>query len=162
VGLEISFDNPVDLLPTDAITVEMTDSGESVRYNCVVVSRDRANGSDTFRCRILSRTRPTTPAFDRRLGVRWSCDEDFQPTGVAAHPTASNEFIYFRIVDASASGFGLLTSLRNKGIDRGSRIQAILSFPMVGHTAATLLVKSVRIASFRDKDYLALGVSTVG
>jgi predicted GNAT family N-acyltransferase len=97
----------------------------------------------------------------RRTVRRWLCSEAFLPTGVSANPVKFNDFIHYRIVDLSRDGMKIMTSLRNKLLVPQMRLEAILSFPMIGEVRATFQIAWTRIVSDAGKDVLALGVSFV-
>lgn len=144
---------PVDLdltIGTQVITIK----GLVVDYICPRVNENRI-GIRTVQV-------PTGDEYngiDRRKTRRWLCAPQFLPTGVAPNPAKFNDFVYFRICDVSATGFQLLTSLRNKFIVVGMRLDCMISFPMVAQLHAVLRVENVRITMEQGTEQLAVGVT---
>ncbi len=144
---------PVDLELTIG-TQSMTIKGLVVDYVCPRVNENRigirmvqASSGDEYK------------GGERRKKRRWLCAPQFLPTGIAPNPAKFNDFIYFRICDVSATGFQLLTSLRNKFIVVGMRIDCMISFPMVAQLHTILKVENVRIIMDQGVEQLAVGVT---
>ena len=126
-------------------------------FGLVVVSRHPERNRQLIGIRWCQETERKDPKVERRRATRWLCGEDFLPTGIAPNPTRFNDFVYFRVKDISKEGLQLSTSLRNKFLIPGMRLEAMVSFPMVGQVALHLKIKNTYIRSIEGKDYLSLG-----
>lgn len=131
---------------------------ESPLAAVIVAATPLSNARTTLSCRFIEDSTTEPRDTDQRRGARWRCLQDFQPTGVAANPFRSNDFIFFRVVDISPNGLGILTSVRNKFLTKGCQLDSLVSFPIVGRLSLTLRVRSLRITSETEKDYLHAGV----
>jgi predicted GNAT family N-acyltransferase len=100
-------------------------------------------------------------AEDRRRDARWLCGSHFLPTGVAPNPAKFNDFVNFSVVDISAKGMQLSTSLRNKFLIGGMVLDASVSFPLIGQVKLHLRIENARIRSTEGRDYLGLGVTVL-
>jgi len=98
---------------------------------------------------------------ERRGSKRWACDEKFFPTAIASNPARFNDYLYFSIRDLSRSGARAVTSLRNKFIARGMRLDCLVSFPMVSQVNLTLEIRNIAVTSEQGKDLLSIGFEFV-
>jgi predicted GNAT family N-acyltransferase len=98
---------------------------------------------------------------ERRTNRRWNCSSEFSPTGVTLNPGKFNDFVYFRVIDISSTGMLLFTSLRNKFLVPGMRLEMNLSLPMVGQVQVAVEVVNARINQVGGKEGLSLGVKFV-
>ena len=96
---------------------------------------------------------------ERRRAARWICGEHFVPVCVAMNPARFNDFVYFRVKDISPDGMKLYTSLRNKFLVRGMKLQCIASFPLISQITINTVIENVHLTTENGKDYLAVGVS---
>lgn len=115
-------------------------------------------GRKVFGVRIVVPEIPREIGTDRRKEQRWVCATQFLPTGMAPNPAKYNDFIFFRVKDVSANGMQLLTSLRNKFLVPGMKIEANISFPMVTQSRVSFRITNVRPIKEMGTDYLSLGV----
>jgi predicted GNAT family N-acyltransferase len=159
-GIELLLQKPPvpNISPGDVVIVGVLSSIGGSDWRCVVVACHSSDNSASLICRILDISDTGVDLLERRRGPRWRCDDEFQPTGVAANPFRSNDFIQFRVVDASAEGIGALTSIRNKQITKGTVLDAIVSFPSVGSISTKLAVNRVGVTAIGERDYLFLGL----
>jgi len=104
---------------------------------------------------------PQHDGEERRVHRRWSCSEDFLPTGTAPNPVRYNDYILFRVEDISSGGLKLITSMRNKLLSIGQRLECTLSFPYVGTVRADIKVKYVNTTFYKDKEFMVMGVEFV-
>jgi predicted GNAT family N-acyltransferase len=133
-----------------------------VRRGVIVQVASDTQHSQEASIRMIDADFLRVPHIERRRQVRWLCSDDFHPTGVAANPAKSNDFILFRVFDVSRSGMRLLTSLRNNFITRGMRLDVIVSFPMVSQITLRLTVQNVAFVSLDEKEYLSIGAEIIG
>ena len=138
--------------------VTLRDSQVTLHRGVIVDVSYPAPESVELAIRITHRPAPQMRQLERRREVRWLCSDDFQPTGVAANPARFNDFVLFQVIDISCGGMRLLTSLRNNFLVRGTRLDLILSFPMVSQISIRVSVQNVSFVSRNDKEYLAIGV----
>jgi hypothetical protein len=96
---------------------------------------------------------------NRRSNARWICSEQFFPVAVAANPARFNDFIYARARDLSAEGMRLYTSLRNKFLVQGMKLELMLSLPMVSQLQVSVAIRNVNLVVDNGKDYLSIGVN---
>ena len=98
---------------------------------------------------------------ERRSHRRWSCSEDFLPTGTAPNPVRYNDYILFRVEDISSGGLKIITSMRNKFLGIGQCLECTLSLPYVGIVRAGVKVKHVNTVFYRDKEFLIMGAEFI-
>lgn len=161
LGAEILVERELakNIVPPNHIELTLPRPHPEGTVSCVVVSITPTPAGDALlSCRIVEGVRSEVRASEQRRAARWRCLDDFQPTGVAVNPFRSNDFVYFRVKDISPNGFGIVTSVRNKFLTKGCRLESVISFPISGRVSIALIVKNLRIASDIEKDYLHLGV----
>ncbi len=95
---------------------------------------------------------------DRRSHRRWNCSEDFLPTGTAPNPVRYNDYILFRVEDISKGGLKIITSMRNKFVGIGQRLECTLSLPYVGTVRVDVKVKHVNTTFYRGKEFMVIGL----
>ncbi|RYZ87369.1 MAG: GNAT family N-acetyltransferase [Proteobacteria bacterium] len=98
---------------------------------------------------------------ERRSTSRWNCPEHLLPSGTAPNPTRYNDFIFFRVIDISSTGFKIATSLRNKLVSVGQILDCTLSVPMIGSMFTAVKINRVGIQEYQGKEMLILGVSII-
>lgn len=98
---------------------------------------------------------------ERRTSTRWNCPEHLLPSGTTPNPIRFNDFVLFRVVDASAKGLKLSTSLRNKMLCVGQVLEVSISVPMIGQLTSSLKINRVAVEEIYGKQQLILGVSFV-
>ncbi|MCC7442144.1 MAG: GNAT family N-acetyltransferase [Bdellovibrionales bacterium] len=98
---------------------------------------------------------------DRRQHIRWNCSDDYIPRGRAANPLVYNDFILFWIENVSAGGLRIVTSMRNKLLGVGQRLDCTISLPLVGSVQATLVIKTIDTKAIKGKQELVLGTQFV-
>ena len=105
--------------------------------------------------------RPPAPGPSRapRAASRWPCQPEYAPTGIAPSAVRFEDLVYFRVLDLSWRGMQLETSLRNKFLVPGVRMQATCTFPTQGQVHLDLRVVHARVVSRGSKKVLALGVT---
>jgi predicted GNAT family N-acyltransferase len=96
---------------------------------------------------------------ERRDAARWSCGDEYLPTGVMQSSVRYDEHVHFRIVEISRSGMQLLTSLRNKYLIPGVRFEATCAFPAVGEVRIEIAVANARVVQRGGKSQLVLGAT---
>ncbi len=94
---------------------------------------------------------------DRRDTQRWMTSREFMPSGVCANPGKFNDFIYFKITNISSGGMQISTSLRNKFIVPGIRLEATVSFPLTGQIRIFFETINSSMKSEDGREYLSLG-----
>lgn len=98
---------------------------------------------------------------DRRAHQRWTCSDDYIPRGRAANPLVYNDFILFWIENISAGGIRIGTSMRNKLLGVGQRLDCTISLPLVGSVQATLMVKTIDTKVTKGKQNLVIGTQFI-
>ena len=96
---------------------------------------------------------------ERRSSKRWSCSSEFLPNGVAPNPGKFNDFIFFKLIDVSSNGCRIETSLRNKFLVPGMKLNTTITFPVIGNVNIRLKVKNAALIEKSGKDFLSLGCS---
>ena len=139
------------------VKAALSDGLSSIYRGVVASASMHTSQSRELGVRITQRTGPRISHLERRREVRWLCSDEFLPTGIAANPSRSNDFLLFQILDISRRGMRLLTSLRNNFIVRGMRLDVIVSFPMVAQISLRLHVQNVSFVSRNEKEYLSIG-----
>ncbi len=85
--------------------------------------------------------------------------DQFSPVCVAANPARFNDFVYFKVRDASSRGLRLSTSLRNKFLVQGMRLRCIVSLPLVAQLRLDLTIRNVELENDPDQPSLLVGAS---
>ena len=98
---------------------------------------------------------------DSRSTKRWICSEAFLPSGVVTNPHKFHDIILFKVMDISAKGFQLRTSLRNKFLIPGMTFSGTFSFPLIGKSEIKFCIKNTKLDSINDKEILRLGVELI-
>lgn len=157
VGIEFACDEPGLTVGTE-IDLIVTMGRDICQFDGIIVSMiNSANKSNIIGVRWTEKLASKVDSHDRRSQKRWSCGPQFMPTGIATNPVKFNDFIHFRIRDVSLSGLQIVTSLRNKTIIPGMKLDSMISVPMVGSLEVSILVKNARIQTLEGRDYLSLG-----
>ena len=142
-----------------SVDLDLTLGNDTHRFSGVVVDRvDTLSRDLAVTVRLVEPTSPRPANAERRNGLRWLCSEQFFPTAIAANPARYNDFVYLKFRDLSRSGARVVTSLRNKFIVRGMRLECLVSFPLVSQIRMELIVRNVSVAHEQGKDLLSLGV----
>lgn len=97
------------------------------------------------------------PNENRRKNRRWYCGNEFLPTGIAANPLRFNDFIHFQVADFSSTGMKIQTSMRNKLLVPGMKLESIVTFPMLGQVTVHFEIKHAQVIDRSGKYFLALG-----
>ena len=98
---------------------------------------------------------------DSRSTKRWICSEAFLPSAVVTNPHKFHDIILFKVMDISAKGFQLRTSLRNKFLIPGMTFSGTFSFPLIGKSEIKFCIKNTKLDSIDGKEILRLGVELV-
>lgn len=131
---------------------------ETVFNGLVVADTYGEQGVDLVGIRLFARSLTENTEEEKRQGVRWKCSETFLPTGSAANPVRFNDYIFFRVEDISATGMKILTSMRNKFLIRGQRLEATMSIPCVGSVQCNFEIKRIDYSNSSEKEFIVLGV----
>lgn len=94
---------------------------------------------------------------EKRLSHRWSCPEGSLPTGTAANPLQYNDYIFFRIEDFSSGGIRFLTSMRNKHLYKGMKLDSTISLPLIGSIIVTLELVYIEVVEKSGKQFMSIG-----
>jgi len=78
---------------------------------------------------------------DLRKYCRFEAHESYYPTAYCLDPISFNEKIYFQVKDISASGFRLSTSLSNKAIIPGTRLNLKVTVPLASTYDQPVVIK---------------------
>ncbi len=94
-----------------------------------------------------------------RATQRWACEPEYAPTGIAPSAVRFEDFVYFRVVELSRGGMQLETSLRNKYLVPGVRLESTCTFPTQGAVQLQLRVIHARVVQRGQRKVLAVGVT---
>ena len=161
-GIEFQNIASLGLKRGDTITLVVALGSDVNSYSGLVVNdlyRDgnvELVGVRTFRPSITE-----DQLADRRTTQRWVCADDYLPRGRAANPLAYNDFILFRLENISASGFRLITSMRNKLLGVGQRLDCTVSLPLVGSVQTTIVLKNIDTKVTKGKEELVIGAEFI-
>ncbi|NVJ59631.1 MAG: GNAT family N-acetyltransferase [Gammaproteobacteria bacterium] len=133
------------------------DGKESIVHGFIKSKVDSQNGW------ILSIQQTQTPfavrgVNDFRTSRRWKCNSKYQPTGVCESPIALSSKLFFRALEVSKSGWTLVTSLRNEGIEPGQQLKTSMQLPTIGPFKLNLTVVHVRRREVDGEVQLVIGV----
>jgi predicted GNAT family N-acyltransferase len=157
-GVEL-LDSGKKLPNGQSLDLELTIGGDTTLFSGVVAGNHFVDQSlDLVGIRLFTRSSSTDYDAERRTGLRWRCSESFLPTGTAANPARFNDFIFFRVEDISISGMRIVTSMRNKLLMKGQRLETTISLPCVGAVQCNFEIKRIDYATYSDKEFMVLGV----
>lgn len=145
----------------DAVDVRLRVGGSESRFEglrVAAIRSDRGRELVALRWADAGQDDGAAPG-ERRDAARWSCGQEYLPTGVAASTVRYDDHVHFRVVDISRSGMQLLTSLRNKYLVPGVRFEASCTFPAVGEVRVELSVVNARVVQRGGKAQLAIGAT---
>ena len=89
---------------------------------------------------------------------RWIASDYYAPTVVCSNPILFDDMLLFRVVNISADGALLHTSMRNKVIIPGIILDGVWSFPMTGSASGEFKVQWTKTVSVSGVQKLAIGV----
>lgn len=160
-GIEFICDTP-DIDVGASLNLELSLNKHRCEFSGMVVSHvAKAHGHRLLGVRWCENPGQAVPLHDRRLSRRWICGNEFLPTGMAPNPMKFDDFIHFRVKDFSRTGMQVLTSMRNKLLVPGMKLESILTFPMMGQAKIDFVIKNARIVSSEGRSDLSLGVHFV-
>ena len=156
LGIVLSALSTENFHAEDPVNLELVIGGQQSELHGIVVE-STADGKLSIRFTV-NRSSQDSENADRRNNYRWLCAPNFLPVAVAPSLVRYNDYMRFSIIDVSAGGMLLRSSLSNKFLIPNTVLDLTTSFPLVGNT--TLLSKIVRvdIKSLSGKEYLELGV----
>jgi len=162
-GIEIINSPDFGLKQGESVSIKINLAGDETDFNGLTVNalykEDEVvlAGIRTF----IPKDNNYNPGADveRRTHRRWNCSENFLPTGTAPNPVRYNDFVLFRVEDISAGGMRLITSMRNKFLGIGQRLEANISLPFVGIVQAKIQVRYVHTVMLNNKEFLVVGTS---
>ena len=96
-----------------------------------------------------------------RVTQRWTTSAAFLPTGMVANPIMFNDFVLYRVLDLSARGMRIVTSMRNKFILPKMMLEGSILLPTVGNAHVRFKVAWTEVTSEEGKDLLTCGVEFV-
>jgi len=157
LGALLSLDNPSSISRDDEIQISIALANQTIQANYLVTGTDSSDASGLM-LRSVSPDSRKNPDDERRRAQRWECAEQFFPTAMAANPSTYNDFIYLSFRDLSKKGARAITSLRNKFVVRGMKLNCTVSLPMVSQFIVQATIKNAALHSENGKDYIALGI----
>lgn len=142
----------------DNLSLKLRINNHNLEYNGVMVGEITETAHGTL---IGIRTFYSTDTSDlesnKRESHRWFCPEENLPTGTAANPLQFNDYIFFRIEDFSAGGMRILTSMRNKKLYKGLRLDSTISLPLIGSIMVTLEIVYIEVREVNGKKFIMAG-----
>lgn len=159
IGALLTIEGPTEIRVGDEIETTIALANQSIKSNYLVTSTtgDFDDATGLVLRAVLPAPRESTNE-ERRNTTRWSCDERFYPTAMAANPSAYNDYIYLSFRDLSKRGARAITSLRNKFIVQGMSLNCTISLPMITQFSVQASVVNASLHSENGKDYIALGL----
>jgi hypothetical protein len=160
LGLEILLDSTKpDLSIGQVVDIDLQiGSSATTLSGLSVIKSTNDLGRTIVGIRLVELNHSDFEGVDRRRRRRWSCGSQFEPVCVAMNPARFNDLMYFRVKDISHDGMKLYTSLRNKFLVKGMRLECIASFPLISQLTIEATIENVHLATENGKDYLAVGV----
>lgn len=162
LGIEVVLPDGLDCVAGTTLDVELKLGKQVTRLKAVVAANIQNELNETVvGLRLIDQEAGQFDGTNRRNNARWICSEQFFPVAVAANPARFNDFVYSRARDLSADGIKLYTSLRNKFLVQGMKLELMLSLPMVSQIQVSVVIRNVNLAVDNGKDYLAIGASFI-
>lgn len=145
-GVEIVKTKDIQIKKGDPVALKIKVGRDESIYTGLVVNEEyEVQNLKILGIRVFKATETRAVENDRRKSRRWNCPIEYLPTGSAPHPAKYNDLIFFRVSDVSVGGMQILTSMRNKLVAEGSRLEATLSLPMIGSVTAKLKVLNISV-----------------
>jgi len=137
---------------------------EAARFDGLITeAQSNESGETLVSVRAFFVDSPSIPAERaRRRFPRWNCHDLFLPTCVWKNPGRMNDFVFCRVRDISCNGARLITSMRNKFLTTGMKIEALINFPLVGQARARFVAVNVSVVAEMGREYLTIGVEFDG
>jgi len=158
-GVEFELDPKDNLIQGDNVFVKIKLGDISTEKSGIVVSSGHLiSNFKATGIRFVLKNSDTKPGQEKRTAMRWTCSDEFLPTGTAPNPIKYNDFIIFRVENISSTGLSLITSMRNKLLCEGQRLDSTISLPLVGSIALSFIIVRIDYKKIDEKDYMVLGV----
>lgn len=127
-------------------------------HSLLVTSTYADRGRELLVVPLAPRASAAPAGAERRRAARWTCEDEYLPTGIAPSPARYDDYVFFRVVDVSWRGMRLETSLRNRLLVPGVTLDATCTFPTEGQVHLALRVVHVRVVRRGEKRVLSVGV----
>jgi predicted GNAT family N-acyltransferase len=163
LGLELKVGKE-DTMLTKGLPIDLElRIGKSISYlaGLVVDYSSESFNLQTIGIRLIHRPQERPQAVERRKQKRWICSEQYLPTLCALNPGKFNDYLYFTVKDVSETGLRLVTSLRNKFIVMGMKLDCIASFPLVSQTRFTIKINNLGVVEQQGREFLSIGAEIV-
>lgn len=138
--------------------IELTiGTASSKLFGVKATTQHKEQSHEILGLRLVSKSHENWSGEERRGQNRWSTSKEFMPAGIFANPGRFNDFVFFKVLNFSERGMQISTSLRNKFLLPGMKIESSISLPMVGQISVTFEIVNSALRSDDGVDTLALG-----
>lgn len=163
LGIEVWGSGLEDAKNGAIVDVEITFGRQSIAYQGFIVrspeTPSHIEHANIIGIRFTNRDVPFLSGTERRGSSRWICSTEYDPVAIAPNPIKFNDFLYFRVKDISKSGLRAVTSLRNKFVLPGMRLDLQVSLPMTSTIALRAKVERLSLISEQGDPTLEVGFS---
>ncbi|MBN21101.1 MAG: hypothetical protein CL678_07415 [Bdellovibrionaceae bacterium] len=157
-GIELFIETDKKFMEGEEVSLLLNIAGDEIEYKGLVVNQSKESGEKNYLAiRTFIEKSTQYDGKDRRQVRRWECNAEFLPTGTAPNPLKYNDHIVFRVEDLSSKGVRLITSMRNKLIATGQRLDLSISLPTIGSVLCSILIKNLDTTVRSGKEYLVIG-----
>ena len=162
LGIELLNDENILLEKGNSVSLSINVGNETGYYDGLVVDQMAEEGSNNIiGIRLVKKDTEINTDANRRTAKRWVTSSQFLPTGMAPNPAKYNDFIFFRVKDISADGMQLTTSLRNKFLLVGMKLDTSVSFPMIAQIRINFEIVNIRLSKDGNNENLSVGVKFI-
>lgn len=159
-GLELVVEDAQAFKTEQRLVVTLKMGTQKLAHTGIVVATNVSAGK--YNLLAVRLDKPAKLSEVRRANtremLRWKCHPLFFPTVVAQNKFRFNDKMMFRVVDISAGGLGLLTSMRNKYAVVGASFDARIQVPSVGEFKVAVCVVHVDVVEQGATTSQILGV----
>jgi len=163
-GVEFINNPSLKLAQGNKISLRINLAGDETLFDGLVVNGAYAiDGINIAGVRTFVRDKKgdVYSGTEKRAHRRWSCSDDFLPTGMASNPIRYNDYILFRVEDISSGGLKLITSMRNKFLGIGQKLECKLSIPYVGSINVDIKIKYINTTFYKEKEFMVMGAEFI-
>lgn len=147
----------------DKVEIEIRVDHQTTSHHGVLVDNTyQDHGRNLVGIRLVSEKQDKAQSIERRGSQRFFTAPSFLPTASSINPLKFNDILLFKVVEVSADGLFMTTSLRNKLLFKDIELDLLINFPIFGSATVPVKIVNTRIVRDGDKDCLGLGVKIVG
>ncbi|NRA63241.1 MAG: PilZ domain-containing protein [Pseudobacteriovorax sp.] len=163
-GIEVTSDKDLATIGTNLV-IELSLAGQNIQHQVIVVSEVESEWKGqqhfVYGMRWIYAERSVPQVGEPRGEKRWPCNSLFPPTITAPNILNYEDMVILRMVDLSAEGARAVTSLRNKSLVPGLKLEGVFSFPITGSISCKFEIRWTKEETLHGKKELNVGLKFV-